>query len=374
MTQANPIIGSGKTGVEYRTEDNSGKQALLNHHKGSSAPSYAEAGMLWLDDTSTPWILKFYDGTDWIAVTQVDATANTAKPYFGSSVLGFTPAASDNAVMRSDGTGGDTQGSGVLIDDSDNVSGITALTAEGDALFGNTSGNGARLEVYEFDYTAYNGSATDGQMDVGATLLVNNPADSNTAIAQIVLAQRADTGGYSRIAVTGGGTQVMKFVVGDTERAALKTGWVVGSPTGGDKGAGTINAQAVYDDNTLLTCYVVEAYQNNAVDLSLWDSFAPDGQQHFGAHKFAARMGTDYDPLDMDKFWQHALDKGHLTAMPNRDNFNPDTGISTGEIAQRLWETVEIQAVHIQQLNTRTKAQQETIDNLLQRIEVLEST
>jgi len=62
MTQANPIIGSGKTGIEYRTADNDGKQALLNHHKGGSAPSYKEAGALWLDDSATPWKLKMYDG------------------------------------------------------------------------------------------------------------------------------------------------------------------------------------------------------------------------------------------------------------------------------------------------------------------------
>jgi len=35
---------------------------------------------------------------------------------------------------------------------------------------------------------------------------------------------------------------------------------VVGSPTGGAKGLGTVNAVAVYDDNTLLTDYVFEAY------------------------------------------------------------------------------------------------------------------
>jgi hypothetical protein len=30
-------------------------------------------------------------------------------------------------------------------------------------------------------------------------------------------------------------------------------GWNIGVPTGGDKGAGTLNAKAVYDDNTILT-------------------------------------------------------------------------------------------------------------------------
>lgn len=36
-------------------------------------------------------------------------------------------------------------------------------------------------------------------------------------------------------------------------RAYVGAGLVVGTPTGGDKGAGTINATAVYDDNVLLT-------------------------------------------------------------------------------------------------------------------------
>ena len=39
-------------------------------------------------------------------------------------------------------------------------------------------------------------------------------------------------------------------------RVTVAQGVQVGSPTGGDKGAGTLNANAVYDDNTLLTDYV----------------------------------------------------------------------------------------------------------------------
>ena len=48
MSQANPTIGADKTGLAYRQEDNDGKKALLTHHKGASAPGYAEAGMIWI--------------------------------------------------------------------------------------------------------------------------------------------------------------------------------------------------------------------------------------------------------------------------------------------------------------------------------------
>ena len=95
MTQATPIIGANKSGLVYRQEDNDGKQALLNHHKGAGAPSYAEAGMIWLDDGATPWLLKAYDGTDWIVLGALNATANTFLPYAGTAGLRLLNHASD---------------------------------------------------------------------------------------------------------------------------------------------------------------------------------------------------------------------------------------------------------------------------------------
>lgn len=87
MTQATPTIGANKSGVQYRSEDNDGKKALLNHHKGSTAPSYAEAGILWLDDAATPWLLKVYDGADWIVMAAINATANTIEAFHGAAGL-----------------------------------------------------------------------------------------------------------------------------------------------------------------------------------------------------------------------------------------------------------------------------------------------
>jgi hypothetical protein len=54
------------------------------------------------------------------------------------------------------------------------------------------------------------------------------------------------------------GTFNLEFRQGGTPTVVFAAGITVGSPTGGDKGAGTINAQAVYDDNVLLTDYVFE--------------------------------------------------------------------------------------------------------------------
>lgn len=76
MSQANFTIGADKPGLTYRIEDNAGKQAIVSSHIGSSRPSYAVQGTFWLDNTGTPWIWNFYDGTDDIQVGTLNASTN----------------------------------------------------------------------------------------------------------------------------------------------------------------------------------------------------------------------------------------------------------------------------------------------------------
>lgn len=63
-----------------------------------------------------------------------------------------------------------------------------------------------------------------------------------------------------------------------TIRLTVNNGLLMTGATGGDKGAGTINATAVYDDNTLLTCMALskEFIAEGAVDLQKWDALVPD--------------------------------------------------------------------------------------------------
>ena len=94
MTQANPIIGANKTGLNYRLEDNDGKKAIINNHKGGSEPEYAESGMLWLDDSQTPWDMKFYDGSNWISLFKIDTASNLIQSntidFGGADIVGNT--------------------------------------------------------------------------------------------------------------------------------------------------------------------------------------------------------------------------------------------------------------------------------------------
>lgn len=167
----------------------------------------------------------------------------------------------------------------------------------------------------------------------------------------------------------GAGTS-LSFYAGGSRRLEITDGGslLVGSPVGGAKGAGTINAQAVYDDNMLLSCYVFDQALDNAIDDAKWDAKAqkifanePNEKQAIAARhepmrKFKARIGSAYDPLTLDGYARHWREKRHLAAMPNETSFNPHADkLSAGEWVQRLVETVEVQAILIEQLNQRTK-------------------
>jgi hypothetical protein len=214
---------------------------------------------------------------------------------------------------------------------------------------------------------------------------------------------------------------------------------VIGSPSGSFKGAGSLNAQAVYDDNVLLTCYAIEAYKQGSVDIAYWDAKTLDleipaqpeqvetrqvtrkvqrvqrtrdgarlvqrlvevdepvydllpvvddaGQPvldaagkplvesvprteqvvvtpgrpartdvrtHGPAARFAARATEMLDPAQYAASWKAT---GHLPAMPSPAEWEAaDKKMSLGDIQQRLWETVEVQAIHIETLREQIVA------------------
>lgn len=102
MSQANYTIAPNQSGTAYRTADNDGKAAIVTNHKGSTAPSYKVAGMTWLDDTtSTNWILKLYDGTDWITIGSFNTTSNLFTPANSSDQVlsqGYAAASGTNTI------------------------------------------------------------------------------------------------------------------------------------------------------------------------------------------------------------------------------------------------------------------------------------
>ena len=76
------------------------------------------------------------------------------------------------------------------------------------------------LHIEVDERTAYDGSATDGQLDVGSTLFLEQSGGNNNAISQIVFQPRTGYG-YNRIVNTGGSSPKMAFVTNNAERMRI---------------------------------------------------------------------------------------------------------------------------------------------------------
>jgi hypothetical protein len=98
--------------------------AIASHNKGSVAPTYAVTGMIWINDSTSPWTVNAYDGAAWIQigtlnpVTHVYAATlsnSTGLPLatgiagFGAGITSFlaTPSSANllGAVTDETGTG-----------------------------------------------------------------------------------------------------------------------------------------------------------------------------------------------------------------------------------------------------------------------------
>ena len=104
-------ITSGQTGPDFF--DNKlepWRDALHTLHSGTLRPSYAQAGLLWLDNSTTPWVLKMHDGTDDIALCNIDATTNLqttiAEAVNAASSAGLVLAGSDGVAVATIGASG----------------------------------------------------------------------------------------------------------------------------------------------------------------------------------------------------------------------------------------------------------------------------
>ena len=79
MAQGDYLI-QNQTFPSFRTDLNSTLEAINTSNSGTSRPSSAVAGTIWLDTTSaTTPTLKFYDGADDISLATIDYSANTVN-------------------------------------------------------------------------------------------------------------------------------------------------------------------------------------------------------------------------------------------------------------------------------------------------------
>ncbi len=88
----------------FRTDLNNALSAIQTCNSGTSRPTGAVAGQIWLDTTSaTSPTLKYYDGADDISLATIDHSANTVNWLDSNvSVTGLTTTATGTVITLSD--------------------------------------------------------------------------------------------------------------------------------------------------------------------------------------------------------------------------------------------------------------------------------
>ena len=104
MAQVSDVTLSNQGFSAYRTEHNNINSAFNSTHIGSSRPTSAVAGTIWIDNSSDPtWQMYVYDGTDDIQVATIDTTANTINFIDSSvSITGLSTSATGTVLTLSD--------------------------------------------------------------------------------------------------------------------------------------------------------------------------------------------------------------------------------------------------------------------------------
>ena len=265
--------------------------------------------------------------------------------------------------------------SGIFLNAGTNLVGVmmaptSALSVDGGMYIKKTTGaaNGELFKVESSNEGGYFGVldgattgfipqfefATNAALPIGGTLRARIPAGQDSFNAAL--------GAFIFDGVVGsaldGPTNANILVLRRGNNAAVQTvfrvgpagGVVVGTPTGSHKGFGTINAQAVYDDNVLLTCYPIEYARTGSINLVEMDNKYGRGNKHTRAHDFSKQAKKLVDIKEYSNEWKT---NGHLPLFPSREEWETREQIPIGELTQSMAETIELQAIHIDDLQSQ---------------------
>ena len=201
------IVASTKTGAALATDLNNWRDALHSGHRGSTAPSYAVQGLVWLDDAAgvTNVLVKRYDGADWITEGVINETANTYTPYLAGSPIGTAALGNTNVLDKTGAYTAAAADRGKLIDCSSGTWALT-LTAPGtltDGWYCGVRNSGSGVIAVTPASGNINGAATLA-LSAGASCLIycNGTGFFSVGLSSSTLVEDTDTGDGSTVAFT----------------------------------------------------------------------------------------------------------------------------------------------------------------------------
>ena len=169
------------------------------------------------------------------------------------------------------------------------------------------------------------------------------------AFASIKAKKDTQTNEYASIGFGGGvGVGIVRVYtrafgtdVVPTQKLAIENGVTIGSPSGGDKGVGTLNAVALYSNGTINSDYVFDWY---------FDGKVRDEDK---------ALHGDYRMKSLEEMIAFVEKERHLPTIIGRKEWKEKGKSSLGELVTQLWETVETQAIYIKDLKESIESRNE---------------
>ena len=94
MTQVSQVTLDNQVFSTFRANLNNSINALNSQHIGSSRPSSAVAGTIWLDNSATNTIsMKLFDGSDDLELFSINTSTNAITLPSGISITESDPSA-----------------------------------------------------------------------------------------------------------------------------------------------------------------------------------------------------------------------------------------------------------------------------------------
>ena len=99
MTQVSQVTLDNQAFSTFRANLNNSINALNSQHIGSSRPSSAVAGTIWLDNSASNTIaMKLFDGTDDLELFSINTSTNAITLPSGVSITETDPSAIPFAI------------------------------------------------------------------------------------------------------------------------------------------------------------------------------------------------------------------------------------------------------------------------------------
>lgn len=329
--------------------------------------------------TPTASEISYTDGNSPADVTDVQTAINRR-------VTGPSASVTDSRPVLFDGT------TGLLVKQHTSLLGTAAAKdtgTSGDAvplLNGVNTWSGAQVWPNGCSFSLSEDSANSGP-DLTLTRISASPA-ANDFTGRLLFNGRDSAGNTDAYAVMttkiidptstleDGEINFWTVIAGTlAQRWNIGAGIYAQGVTGGDHGAGTVNATAVYDDNVLLTCMALapEFLNENRVDLAKWDDKVPDRinpetrslsldtktgkisevivapervekREHNTARVFKDLLDGGLNPKDPASLATYIRANNALPGMPTEAEWQQGK-FSIGELHSRMWLATEIVAV-----------------------------